>query len=87
MKASNYQLDQSNGHRTYETLTSSQAVEIPVTSTCLSIFWHKKSYILYPLTLEKIIGSSFPDSMDIHVENGNEALYKVSIQNSEGNNV
>jgi hypothetical protein len=39
MKVCNYKLDHCNGHRTCETLTSNETVEIPVTSTCLSVVY------------------------------------------------
>ena len=38
-KVCNYELDHCNGHRTCETLTSNETVEIPVTSTCLSVVY------------------------------------------------
>jgi hypothetical protein len=31
-------LDHYNGHRTCETLTSNENIEIPATSTCLSVY-------------------------------------------------
>jgi hypothetical protein len=37
MKVSNYKLDHCNGQKTCETLPSNETVEIPVTSTCLSV--------------------------------------------------
>jgi hypothetical protein len=39
MKVCNYKLDHCNGHRTCETLTSNETVEIPVTSACLSVVY------------------------------------------------
>jgi hypothetical protein len=39
MKVCNYILDHCNGHRTCETLTLNETVEIPVTSTCLSVVY------------------------------------------------
>jgi hypothetical protein len=36
MKVCNYELGHCNSHRTCETLTSNETVEIPATSTCLS---------------------------------------------------
>jgi hypothetical protein len=39
MKVCNYKLDHCNGHKTCQTLTSNETVEIPVTSTCLSVFY------------------------------------------------
>ena len=40
----NYKLDHCNGHRTCETLTSNETVEIPVTSTCLSLVLRLKNW-------------------------------------------
>jgi hypothetical protein len=39
MKVCNYKLDHCNDHRTYETLTSNETVEIPLTSTYLSVVY------------------------------------------------
>jgi hypothetical protein len=39
MKVCNYKLDHCNGHRTCETLTSNDTVDIPVISTCLSVVY------------------------------------------------
>jgi hypothetical protein len=39
MKVCDYELDHCNGHRTWETLTSNETVEISVTSTCLSVVY------------------------------------------------
>jgi hypothetical protein len=39
MKDCNHRLDHCNGHVTCETLTSNETVEIPVTSTCLSVVY------------------------------------------------
>jgi hypothetical protein len=39
MKVCNYKLEHCNSHRICETLTSNETVEIPVTSTCLSVVY------------------------------------------------
>jgi hypothetical protein len=38
-KVCNYELDHCNGHRTCEMPTSNETVEIPVSSTCLSVVY------------------------------------------------
>jgi hypothetical protein len=39
MKVCTYKLDHCNDHRTCETLTLNETIEIPVTSTCLSVVY------------------------------------------------
>jgi hypothetical protein len=39
MKVCNYELDHCKSHRTCKMLTSNETVEIPVTSTCLSVVY------------------------------------------------
>ena len=46
MKIRNYKLDHCNGHRACETLTSNETVEIPVTSTCLSVVYFDSKLIV-----------------------------------------
>jgi hypothetical protein len=39
VKVCNHKLDQCNGHRAWETPTSNETIEIPVTSTCQSVVY------------------------------------------------
>jgi hypothetical protein len=62
-KVCNYKLDHCNGYRTCEMMTSNKTVEIPVTSTCLSVLYPTKKRIV--CRTEPCISNQFRDIYDI----------------------